>query len=1837
MNTCSPSKRFFAFWVTVCMILSVFVPVGLAKGTGDNTYPNAEIEFSGFHMQYDQNGGIQGFVNVTIKNINATGVNIIMNYDSEYIQPSDYKTNDIIPVPGDDDYEFEDEQTVRMFKRNRDVFPILHDDSGETDCLVYDCASFTNDTINLIIAPSPDSPLSTYIGEVELGSPYQEKVKCIQAVKYKEQDDPSAPPEIDNSVDVGVSLGEISFRIMDPAAFANITEDKLRSILSPVSDEFSIIYIAGDHYEYFYDDTVPVTWNVDKRLIDVQPAVAEKTVSAYGVYQYGETGTIGDLINYLNRNMNTVIQRYSDGEQLLSTIVWDNNNPENGFNITPEYDPKGGAVYEISQKYMDKTVTVRINVTKVTITGFKYDRRILTYTQYDRPQDWASLRMPDTITPILSGVDDMYTPPVDEPVQDNWSPNYVTEELKSAYPLPVSQTYKQTFEKSLFGDPVWLTEPVDFNWENDAIRSVWDDSSVLPPHAGEDSNLQIEAHVEKTGELVIEVSGKDGYEIPPDADFDVYLPDGTKLSTRDDDPTVTKKFGDEKVTITIDTHAEGAEGEKFTRERLDDIQSQINKGSEDDFSLSMEAGGMESEPQPFSFAPRENFYKYEGTDESDRKYVAKDYSGGRKSMFVVHAGQSLDNISTYIAFPDRSTIPAAYDGQTGYEPGALNAAMVVSWTIDGGGTSLPSEADQDVTLIGLLKDYTYTECGPVKNPDQVYLKLKVTTAEALEINPTPEPTPNPNAEPTPDPATGEAIKITTEVNVSGTGTQEVLLNPQGHEVTFEYDTKQVGYSSADVQTQTYTIENIGLTRIEGLTVRIASVEAVSPEDGSPSNFVMTEPPPVSALEIHDVFDTSENYLTRFKIRTKHALPVGTYRAQVVVGSNKDSNLGAFYITFKVTDKKVYRVTVDSGQAEELNIGYGCLMSGDGSTVKSNTYAEGEQVDVYAVVTDSAYRFKEWTSSPSVGFTDGQSPHTSFTMPSSYVTVKPTFEESPKVWIRPELLQDFNEGAETENQLRENTPPYSPIAYQPAVDSYRVIIDETVESNYVVFQFKEGNSDITDAMTVKVTANDVECPTTKDSTGLKYTSDLFDIHEGVNTVTIYTEYTDPSDSTKYEQTYTLTIVLRNRVSVTLAYGNSPFGLIEQDDEISDKDAAKAYCRENRSYDRNNVPSGAAKTYKTHYYTDAWTTRNYDENPYALFIYNDTPFVDPGYSDLVDSSDTAVPPEKVKRTLTFNKMTSDGGDLLSELENAESVTLTLSGEEQLVIDLTKYRIRPGAYSIEYSFRDIDGKDKKFTRPLIVLAKKGDLDISGTAEGKDGANNTDYDTLYKCMVNGFYEKILASSEEWAKIYAYRVSDVTEDRDINHIDADAIRNADELTPYYEPLPKEIGEELPKYNKDGTWQVPAPVPTEKPTLTFDYLGDTETLPNDTAVTPNFTDDSVNRVFWMGVGIKNPHLLTYFKDGIYSVNFAVDYDPTIISPASDFATRLKENNFSTGEPTTSLTKWPDTASAYVCAEDGADMDGDGRNKTLHVTILSKDDSPLRMNGFTADAADKTAYLLRIPFVLKSIPDGNYIGSPVSLHLDEYTFAIGAGEGGLTASASWEAADKTTPVNNLKNHFDGVEQADLFKTAGTYTVTGTVTGWNPTQPFTLEFYRTDELEAAEAKLTAGEPVTMPAPTYTFPSMDAQGAPLHGATTSQPDGQCAWEFSVPVSDRFDYRLVIAKPSHMTYSSIAVNSPGTDGTVAITNPEHPNDDPTSPIRLFVGDVNADGMIYLIDRVEIMHYFNRSRPWQLELEEFRLHDLNGDNSVNILDLDILKSNYGAQYVFPPAVDTAAYTRGGE
>lgn len=115
-----------------------------------------------------------------------------------------------------------------------------------------------------------------------------------------------------------------------------------------------------------------------------------------------------------------------------------------------------------------------------------------------------------------------------------------------------------------------------------------------------------------------------------------------------------------------------------------------------------------------------------------------------------------------------------------------------------------------------------------------------------------------------------------------------------------------------------------------------------------------------------------------------------------------------------------------------------------------------------------------------------------------------------------------------------------------------------------------------------------------------------------------------------------------------------------------------------------------------------------------------------------------------------------------------------------------IRPGRYVLDYSYLDYDGTTVLHVyRPLVILAKVGDVNVDGKRDGTgksvssggDNKASDEYAIENRVTDPLGYEAGSYDGEEkgypTANLFRYRVCDVNNDRNVNNIDANTVNKA--------------------------------------------------------------------------------------------------------------------------------------------------------------------------------------------------------------------------------------------------------------------------------------------------------------------------------------------------------------------------------------------------------------------------------------------------------------------------------
>lgn len=312
---------------------------------------------------------------------------------------------------------------------------------------------------------------------------------------------------------------------------------------------------------------------------------------------------------------------------------------------------------------------------------------------------------------------------------------------------------------------------------------------------------------------------------------------------------------------------------------------------------------------------------------------------------------------------------------------------------------------------------------------------------------------------------------------------------------------------------------------------------------------------------------------------------------------------------------------------------------------------------------------------------------------------------------------------------------------------------------------------------------------------------------------------------------------------LGYGNSPYGMIMNDDAIAagDKQAAKDSFRNNK-YSFNgltHIPAVVTANHMTsiHYWTEAWVApdaayepesqmgylynsadgtwspdpsiytvaNNLDLNDYSFFAILGLPFEDPGLKSALDSSGRPVDLTKV--TLSLEAYTldtsattqaerfalpTDPDQLKARTVKLELGAATIPGTAQTIPagwgvptdsaapeGLKGNYLRPGRYKLTYTFPDYD-QSQTYSVPLTVTRDFVVLAPVGDVNADLAIVRRSGD---EALMKGRVTDPLgytAANYEWAGIFKHRTCDVNNDRNINNIDANNIQSDEGVKQHY-------------------------------------------------------------------------------------------------------------------------------------------------------------------------------------------------------------------------------------------------------------------------------------------------------------------------------------------------------------------------------------------------------------------------------------------------------------------------
>lgn len=1319
------TKKCISALITTALVISSGISAFAAPSGGSA----AKLIFSGITMQ--SNGdSVQGFLNIKVRNVENNGIDFTLEYNTDYVQLSDVENNSEDAVSGGPILSLL--QKPNFFRFNETVLD--WDDATVQGNL--DKANGKYGELEFAVYLNEDAETSRYIGVKNPNSLNTQPAKILLAG------------------DTELTIGGLSFNIKNPAEFAKLTSAELSKVFrvketSEGASIYEISYVDVTTYPHFlfYDQSqyLGYEFEVENPIESVELNTPSMTVTAAEIFYYDSEA---DILRWLNLHMKDVTISYADGTEIADTINWGEDG--SGYTVTGAYDVKGGN-YTITQRYNeDFTVSARLTVEPVSVTGYYVDNDLdpINYTTDEVPSDIsdAAMKLPAKAHPIFDraiagagsyavNVKSGWTI-TNAPLTDGGSQSdFFTDKTDGKYIF--------SSEPDTAGLPRWATTAADT--KVDVTRGInlkqteEPGSGETDPDHPEKGDTGITAVVNDDGIMTITVSKVgDLAPLPDTMDFIVRMPNGEVI-----DPGVVTGAGGQfditlndpdagKATIVIKPGTDDA-STGGSQERL---KQYINLGSRGGmFGLAAEdsADELQSKFVPFAPDPRNNYYTGQG---GSTNYTF-DYSGVKSSLFSFDASMTVPPTTITLAAGDK--VNTTYSGETGGEPGSLGIIKVTSWAAAPGSVITPGAV---VTFTGTLADTAYTNYGRVTNPDGITVTLRVSVTEAPA-----------------DDTEKEQIEDVED---------------------FVFNKKRVGYATNELTPHEFTVTNIGNVDILGISVNIDS-----------DKFIINGTPP---------YLLAQGESSDFTIIPKTGLTPGTYTAEVTIGSNKTSVLDTFTVTFKVTEGIVYDIELTVNDAD----------MGSAAAKDGYSYEADETVTISAIANED-YEFANWqviNGDITLTFTPDASTSTAaFVMPDmenyegDTVRIMANFRETPMARLRLTDLKELeNDGTDTENNLLDSS--FKKVAFSETKREYFVVTGSGSEENKAYFKVKDPSLE---GLQVEVEVATKAGITGTTGTAVTLSADersgeagTYDVEpfslESVPTVQVITIKLTAGEASR---TYTLNVLrkLPSSELIDFGYGNSPYGLIMKDD-VTWQDEFSMYKdlpdgRERwqqaakDSFEINNSFSGSMFTPEGGheglvYNADAWgtgsTVNNYDKDDSALFVYGGDTFKDPGISTLTDSLGQEIDVSRVKRQLTLQLLTAESpASLTADLREITERTYALGSdfdkEETMIRD---NRVRPGIYTIEYSFKDFDGNTVTVGRPLIVLYGRGDLDLSGQVD----------DTDKNLILNRFITKLpygnLQGYEVGSQICLYRICDVNTDRNINNGDVKYIRNHSDMTQFY-------------------------------------------------------------------------------------------------------------------------------------------------------------------------------------------------------------------------------------------------------------------------------------------------------------------------------------------------------------------------------------------------------------------------------------------------------------------------
>ncbi len=253
------------------------------------------VSVQGLRLQYADDGSLQAFADVSLSDIQATGVDFELKYDNRYLTPSEFATN--TPT----------REAALMMSENTAPFEAVLEKSKADHVFELKLSQILSNLVEVNLVPNPNLTKLGYITKVDAFAPEYKKLTAL------------------NIPDSNIQVVTMSFKVTDTETFLKLSGEELSNLLRVESDAH-YVYVNSDKLEYFDDTPLNVQVSIDTEHIPAKPTPPPEPEEP--TEQFNLTGVVAGW----NPNQPFIMDIYSeqDGSEALVKTVKSTDADEEG-------------------------------------------------------------------------------------------------------------------------------------------------------------------------------------------------------------------------------------------------------------------------------------------------------------------------------------------------------------------------------------------------------------------------------------------------------------------------------------------------------------------------------------------------------------------------------------------------------------------------------------------------------------------------------------------------------------------------------------------------------------------------------------------------------------------------------------------------------------------------------------------------------------------------------------------------------------------------------------------------------------------------------------------------------------------------------------------------------------------------------------------------------------------------------------------------------------------------------------------------------------------------------------------------------------------------------------------------------------------------------------------------------------------------------------------------------------------------------------------------------------------------------------------------------------------